>query len=75
MRAVSRSIIKRARWTASPRAHEPARLAYREPAPDAADRPPPRYEESGRYQALREHWLSAWLGRLPGGFARFWSRN
>ncbi|MEM9458561.1 MAG: hypothetical protein AAGF11_30565 [Myxococcota bacterium] len=61
---MGRPSIKRARWSASPRPRSVARLAYREPAPDAASRPPPRCEESGHYQALREHWLAAWLGRF-----------
>ncbi|MCA9648264.1 MAG: hypothetical protein H6712_17265 [Myxococcales bacterium] len=59
-----RSTVKRGRWRASRRERAAARLAYREPAPDREDRPPPTVIESGRYQALREHWLLAWLRRL-----------
>ena len=61
-------IPKRGHWHAA-RAHREravSRLAYRDAAPDPAFRPPPRLEESGAYQALREHWLVAWLRRLLG---------
>lgn len=59
-------IPKRGHWHVVRARRERAapRSAYREPAPDPAWRPPPRLEESGAYQALREHWLVAWLRRL-----------
>ena len=56
--------VRRGRWVASRRTLPSARLTYREPAPDGEDRPPPRCEETGRYQALRDHWLRIWLRRL-----------
>jgi hypothetical protein len=59
-------IPKRGRWHAARRERALTRLAYREPAPDTTSRPPPMLEESGRYQALREHWLITWLRRLLG---------
>lgn len=60
------AIPKRGHWHAARPHRERAasRMAYREPAPDPAFRPPPRLEESGTYQALREHWLVAWLRRV-----------
>lgn len=63
---VSTAIPKPGRWHAARMRRErvASRLAYREAAPDPAWRPPPRLEESGSYQALREHWLVAWLRRL-----------
>ena len=52
------------RWLASRRERRAQRRPYREPAPDPASRPPPTIEESGSYQALREHWLVRWLRRV-----------
>jgi hypothetical protein len=65
---VSGSIPKRGHWYAvRPRQGRAAsRSAYREPAPDPAWRPPPMLEESGAYQALREHWLVTWIRRFLG---------
>ncbi|HWB80497.1 MAG TPA: hypothetical protein VG755_36280 [Nannocystaceae bacterium] len=57
--------LKRGRWRTAPR---PAvrEQGYRKPAPDRDDRSPPSLEQSGHYQALREHWLTRlwrWLTR------------
>lgn len=66
---MSRPVIQRARWYACRRTPVDARLSYRQPAGERRDPPAAlHFEESGRYQALRVHWLERWLGQLIGRY-------
>lgn len=58
-------IPKRGHWHAARRERAtPERRPYRDPAPDPAAPRSLAVEESGTYQALREHCLVAWLRRM-----------